>query len=92
MSQRRKPNAYAILRITLKSKRQINALYSALKPELMHPAGKKAQATILTRGRTLKLVFQAKDSSTLRAIFSSYLRMLAASLKVSDALIEMESS
>jgi len=58
----------------------------------MHPAGKKAHATILTRGKTLRIAFQANDSSTLRAIFSSYLRMLAASLKVSNALIEMEGS
>jgi tRNA threonylcarbamoyladenosine modification (KEOPS) complex Pcc1 subunit len=56
----------------------------------MHPAGRKAQAVILTRGKTLKLMFQAKDTSTLRAVFSSYLRILAASLKVSSALIEME--
>jgi len=58
----------------------------------MHPAGKKAHATILTRGKTMRIAFQANDSSTLRAIFSSYLRMLAASLKVSNALIEMEAS
>lgn len=92
MNRRARARAYAKLRIALKSKRQVEAIANALKPELLHPASEKAWATIARHGKTLKLEFTASDSSSLRAIISSYLRMIAASLNVSNALLELDKS
>ncbi len=92
MKRDRGPKAYASLRIAFRSKKQMNSIVEALKPELLHPAGNKARAKIVTRGRSLKLSFEAKDSTTLRAIFSSYLRMLRASLTTCNTLTQLESS
>jgi tRNA threonylcarbamoyladenosine modification (KEOPS) complex Pcc1 subunit len=68
----------------------MRAVAEALAPELSHPAAEKAGAKIVTRGKALSLTFEARDSTALRAIMSSYLRMLAASLNVSNSLLELE--
>jgi tRNA threonylcarbamoyladenosine modification (KEOPS) complex Pcc1 subunit len=46
----------------------------------------------MVRGLTMSLHFRARDSVALRAIMSSGLRILAASLNVSSALIHLERS
>jgi tRNA threonylcarbamoyladenosine modification (KEOPS) complex Pcc1 subunit len=68
----------------------MDAIAEALQPELGHPANERARAMIGRRGRSLNLEFEADDSSSLRAIMSSYLRLVAASLNVADALIELD--
>jgi tRNA threonylcarbamoyladenosine modification (KEOPS) complex Pcc1 subunit len=68
----------------------MNAVAEGLSPELRHPASKRARARILISGKKLNLQFEASDSAALRAIMSSYLRLLAASVNVSNALIEIE--
>jgi tRNA threonylcarbamoyladenosine modification (KEOPS) complex Pcc1 subunit len=68
----------------------MQAIAQALVPETSHPAGEKAQARIVTRGKMLKLQFKAQDSSSLRAIMSSYLRMLRATVTVSKSILELE--
>jgi len=83
-------NARAILRTNFQSKRQLHAIAAALKPELYHPVGEKANSQLLVRGRQLVISFEAKDSTALRAVMSSYLRMLKASINVSESLIQLE--
>lgn len=85
-------NASARLRIVLQSKREANAILDGLSPELQHPAGEKARALVSARGKSLVLRFEANNSTALRAIMSSYLRLLAASLSVCDNLIKLERS
>jgi len=68
----------------------MRAVADALTPELSHSAGEKARASIVTRGKALSLRFEARDSTALRAIMSSYLRMLAATLNVSKSLLQLE--
>jgi tRNA threonylcarbamoyladenosine modification (KEOPS) complex Pcc1 subunit len=70
----------------------MNAVAEALSPELSRPGGDRARARIFVRGRQLRLQFEAKDSTAIRAIMSSWLRMLAASLNVSTSLIQLEGS
>ncbi len=82
--------ASATVRVAFRTTRQSKAVAAALAPELQHPAGKKAKASILVRGKKMSLQFYARDSTTLRAIVSSYLRMLAASLNVSNSLFQLE--
>jgi len=83
-------NATARLRIILRSKKEANALLDGLRPELQHPAGEKAKAMISVCGKSLILKFAANNSVALRAIMSSYLRLLAASVSVCDNLIGLE--
>lgn len=88
--KRTSAKASAKVRVVFQSARQMRAVAEALIPELSHPAGEKARATIVTRGKALDLQFEARDSTALRAILSSYLRMLAASLNVSKSLMQLE--
>jgi tRNA threonylcarbamoyladenosine modification (KEOPS) complex Pcc1 subunit len=50
----------------------------ALRPEASHPAGEKAKANVIVHGNELRIKLRAYDTSALRAITSSYLRMLKA--------------
>jgi tRNA threonylcarbamoyladenosine modification (KEOPS) complex Pcc1 subunit len=84
--------ANASLRIGFKSQKQMRAIADALRPEANHPARARGRVRIIIRGRRLTLHFEAKNSTTLRAMMTSYLRMIAASLKACDALIELERS
>lgn len=84
--------AKASLKIGFQSERELNAILDSLRPELQHPAGEKATARISTRGNSLIVHFEANNSTSLRAIFSSYLRLLAASIRVCDSLIKLERS
>ena len=90
MRRRRISKAHARLRITFRSRKQVKAIIDALKPELLHPAGDKTQAKIITRGRLLELAFKSRETTTLRAILSSYLRLLSASINTCNALIQLE--
>ena len=84
--------ARATIGVVFSTRQQVDAIAQGLGPELRHPAGDRAIARMVTRGRKLSLRFEANDSAALRAIMSSYLRLLAASLKVSDSLIRLERS
>jgi len=88
--KRAKPRAEARISVTFRSKQQMEAIAQALSPEMAHPAGEKAEARLAKRGSVMTLRFAARDSSSLRAIMSSYLRMLAATLNVSASLLELE--
>ena len=82
--------ANASLRIAFRSERQMRAIADALRPEAAHPAGRKANAVIVAKGKQLILRFEGEDSTTLRAIMSSYLRMLTASLNTCNAVLQLE--
>ena len=87
-----RPKATGKIRLTLTSSRQLSAIADSLKAELVHSAGAKARAALVVRPRILELQFEAVDSTALRAILSSHLRLLAASLNVSNALIHLDNS
>ena len=82
--------ARASLRIAFRSERQTRAIADALRPEATHPAGSKTRAVVVARRRDLIIRFEGKDSTTLRAIMSSYLRMIKASVNTSNALLQLE--
>jgi len=68
----------------------MHAVAEALKPETSHPAGGRAFATVVASGRELVLRFEGRDSATLRAIVSSYLRVIRASVNSCNAILELE--
>lgn len=88
--RRTRQSAEAEVDAVFRSRRQLNAVADALTPEALHPAGQKAHVRIMKRGRALKLKFSAQDASSLRAIMSSYLRMLKASVNVCESIFEFE--
>jgi tRNA threonylcarbamoyladenosine modification (KEOPS) complex Pcc1 subunit len=65
----------------------MRAIADALKPEA---AGGKARTLMTEKVRELVLKFEARDSTVLRAIMSSYLRMIRAALNASNALLDQE--
>lgn len=83
-------DAEAEVDVILRSRRELHAIAAALAPETLHPAGEKAQATITIRGHVLMIRFRARDSSSLRAIMSSYLRMVKAAANVCGSLLSLE--
>ena len=85
-----KDTAEARISVLFRSSQQMEAIAEALRPEILHPAGEKAQARVTKRGKRLKLQFEARDSSALRAIMTSYLRLLAAAVNVSGSLRQLE--
>jgi tRNA threonylcarbamoyladenosine modification (KEOPS) complex Pcc1 subunit len=92
LEKRRLAKARATVRLIFGTKQQADAIAKALSPELFHPVAERAMARLVVRGLTMSLHFEAKDSIALRAIMSSALRILAASLNVSDSLIQLEHS
>ncbi len=82
--------AGATVSVLFRTRKQLKAVADALAPELKHPASAKARARIVLRGRTLSVQFQTQDSTALRAIMNSYLRMLVATMKVSTTLMQIE--
>lgn len=88
--RRSRQSAEAEVDAVFRSRRQLNAVADALMPEALHHAGPKARVRIAKQGRGLKLRFSAQDSSSLRAVMSSYLRMLKASVNVCGSVLELE--
>jgi len=84
--------AQATLRIGFRSRNSMHAVAEALKPELTGFTRGRARAQIRTQGRSISLHLEAKDTTALRAIVSSYLRLLTASLRTCDALAAIERS
>ena len=82
--------AEASIRIPFRSERQMRAIVAAIRPEIVHPAGTKANAAIVARGNRMILKFEAKDSTTLRAILSSHLRLIRASVNTFSAVLQLE--
>jgi tRNA threonylcarbamoyladenosine modification (KEOPS) complex Pcc1 subunit len=78
--------ASAKLDVQTKSRRLADAIAKSLSPEIDHPAGSKAHVRVKVERRKLKLTFQARDATALRAVMNSYLRMIGACLKVTDAI------
>ena len=83
-------NAEAELNVLLRSRKEVNAIAAALGPESIHSAKGRGNARVTLRGHRLKIVLAARDSPSLRAIMSSYLRMLKATTTVCASLLELE--
>lgn len=78
--------------VQFRSGREATAAAEALRPEAAHPAGRKGRATISIKEKQLIVRLEARDSRALRAIMTSYLRMLAAVLNVLNALERPQAS
>jgi tRNA threonylcarbamoyladenosine modification (KEOPS) complex Pcc1 subunit len=84
--------ARARLLLNLKSHRMADSIAKSLEPELSHPAGSKARAHMKIKRNNLELRFQARDTTALRAIMNSYLRMIKACISVTETILQLDKS
>jgi tRNA threonylcarbamoyladenosine modification (KEOPS) complex Pcc1 subunit len=80
--------ARARLTLHLPSRRTSDSIARSLQPELSE-TGDKAHVKLIVHGRALELKFHAKDTISLRAIVTSYLRMISACLRSIKTIDEM---
>lgn len=82
----------ARLLLNLRSRRMADSIAKSLEPELIHPAGAKARARMKINRNSLELMFQARDTTALRAIMNSYLRMIGACIRVTETISKLDES
>lgn len=78
--------ASAVVRLRFPSKKHLEIVYDALKPETAKPSTTRSQAIIEKRDATLVLKIEAKDTVALRATANAYLRWISA---VHDCLLAL---
>ena len=69
--------ARAVVRIKFQSEGHLSVALKALKPETEKPLTSRSRVQIRGEGKVLTLIFEAQDTSALRAITNSYLRWVA---------------
>jgi tRNA threonylcarbamoyladenosine modification (KEOPS) complex Pcc1 subunit len=80
--------ARAVIRLSFQSKNHLDVVLRALKPETEKPLTSRSRVQLGGEGKVLTLVFEARDTSALRAVINSYLRWIAL---VNDTWSVMES-
>ena len=78
--------AEAAVKIEFESKRVLETVYNALKPETVSAPTKRSKAHVEVDGKTLTLRFEARDTTALRAALNSYLRWIRLIVEVLDFL------
>ncbi len=68
--------AKAIIRLRFQSKQQVDSIFQALEPETRSSVSSRSKVTVIREGDDLKLIFEAKDTSALRAATNSYLHWI----------------
>ncbi len=80
--------ARAVVRLRFQSEDHLSVALKALKPETEKPLTSRSRVQIRGEGKVLTLIFEARDTSALRAVTNSYLRWIAL---VNDTWSVMES-
>jgi len=69
--------ARAVIRLKLQSEDHLSVALKAIKPETEKPLNSRSRVNIRGKGKVLTLIFEAQDTSALRALTNSYLRWIA---------------
>ncbi|MGD8505827.1 MAG: KEOPS complex subunit Pcc1 [Candidatus Bathyarchaeota archaeon] len=69
--------ARAVVRLRFQSESHLDVVLKALKPETEKPLTPRSRVQIKGKERILTLIFEARDTSALRAVTNSYLRWIA---------------
>lgn len=80
--------ARAVVRLRFQSEDHLLVTLKALRPETEKPLTSRSKVKIRGEGKVLTLIFEARDTSALRAVTNSYLRWIAL---VNDTRSVMES-
>jgi len=83
-----KTKARAVVRLKFQSEDHLSIVLKALKPETDKQLTSRSRVQIRGEGKALTLIFEARDTSALRAVTNSYLRWIAL---VNDTWSVMES-
>jgi tRNA threonylcarbamoyladenosine modification (KEOPS) complex Pcc1 subunit len=78
--------AKAIFRLKIKSKEQLDSIFEALEPETRVPVSNRSKVIIENEGNSLNLIFEAQDTSALRAAINSYLHWILLTREVLESL------
>ena len=76
----------AIIKLEFPSIREAQIFFEALKPETMSPATPRSHVQIERRNSLLLLLFEANDTTALRASLNSYLSWLHLLKSIIEAL------
>jgi len=82
--------AMASVDLAFNSSRQALAVFDAVKPETKLPPTQRSCVEIHRRGRSIHIVFEAKDVVALRASMNSILRYILGLWKTTASLGELE--
>lgn len=80
--------ARAVVRLRFQSEEHLRVALEALKPETEKLLTSRSRVQLRGEGEVLTLIFEARDTSALRAVTNSYLRWIAL---VNDTWSVMES-
>jgi len=69
--------AKAVLRLKFQSKRKLETVYKALKPETEKPSTTRSKANLKIAKNFLVLEVEANDTVALRAALNAYLRWIS---------------
>ena len=77
-------NANATIRLRFPTMHQLSAVFRALEPETRSPVTSRSKVTVIKEDEalTLKLVFETRDTSALRAAVNSYLHWVRLTIDV----------
>ncbi len=79
-------SAAATVRLRFRRKDQLLAIFEALEPETRTAVSSRSKVRVKREDKTLTLVFEAKDTSALRAALNSYLHWIRLTKDVLDSL------
>ena len=75
-----------MVRLRFSSKKQLDALGNALKPEIDRQIGIRSRTSLLQEADFLVLNVEAEDSVALRAALNAYLRWINSMMEVFDVV------
>jgi len=74
--------AQAVVRLEFLSDKQLKVVLEALKPETETSSTNRSKVNMKSENQSLILVFNAKDTSALRASMNSYLRLIGVAMNL----------
>lgn len=79
-------SATATIRLKFRRKDHLTAIFQALEPETRTILSSRSKVSVKKDGNMLTLIFEAKDTSALRAALNSYLHWIRLTKGVLDNL------
>jgi KEOPS complex subunit Pcc1 len=79
-------SAKARVRLRFKSRQQLESVFKALKPETRTSLTERSKVKLTREGDSLNFIFEASDTSALRATINSYLRWALLTKDVLESL------
>lgn len=79
-------NAKANVRLKFQSREKLESVFKALEPETRTALTQRSKVSISKEGNSLNLIFEATDTSALRAAINSYLRWILLTREVLESM------